>query len=206
MIDREKDKKRRAFLFQTKWFPAYREFMKCYPLNVESLIDEIWKDIEGYEGDYQESNYGRTKSFKGKKPRILKPRISKEGYLEVNLCKKGKSKSVRVHILVARSFVSNPENKPEVNHKDGIKFNCHESNLEYMTRSENIRHALNTGLQKLGFKRSNAKLTDEDVRYIREHYKFRDKEFNSIVLAEKFNVNPSIIRDVVQRKRYKNVK
>lgn len=114
---------------------------------------ETWKDIKDYEGLYQVSDYGRVKSLprqgtQTKEERILKPEKTKKGYLQVHLCKNGKVKVFRVNRLVAIAFVPNPENKPEVNHKDTNKENNHASNLEWNTRSENQLHAYKTGIQR----------------------------------------------------------
>lgn len=87
---------------------------------------EIWKKIvydgETYE-DYQVSNLGRVKSLKFGKEKILRLIESTGGYLIVNLCKNGKMKRFKVHRLVASTFIENPENKPQINHKDEVKTN-----------------------------------------------------------------------------------
>ena len=99
---------------------------------------EIWRDIEGFEGLYQVSNLGRTKRlYKNDKEKILKPFFNRYGYLYINLYKEGKRETCRVHRLVAKAFIPNPENKPEVNHKDEDKTNNKVENLEWMTRREN---------------------------------------------------------------------
>lgn len=111
---------------------------------------EIWKDIEGYEGDYQVSNLGRVKSYKFKKEEvaILKPHKSKREYFVVYLNKKCKRKACKIHRLVAQAFIPNPSNKELVNHIDGDKLNNNVSNLEWSTHGENVRHALKNGLIK----------------------------------------------------------
>ena len=109
---------------------------------------EIWKDVKGYEGLYKVSNLGRVKSYWFKNPKLLKKRISKRGYLIVDLVKesKGKRKVAKVHRLVAESFIDNKELKPVVNHIDGDKTNAHVDNLEWCTYSENSKHAYKSGL------------------------------------------------------------
>ena len=108
---------------------------------------EIWKDIQNYEGLYQVSNLGRIKSLSRRdrlnrviQEKILKHGSNKKGYLIVVLCKEGRMKTCRVHRLVAKAFIPNPENKPEVNHKDEDKTNNKVENLEWMTRRENINY------------------------------------------------------------------
>lgn len=113
-------------------------------------IKEEWKDIEGYEGLYQISNYGRVKSLKRecwngkawftKKEKILKCIIRKDGYARVCLCKDGKTKDVLVHRLVAIAFIPNPNNLPQVNHKDENKEKNHVSNLEWCDSSYNANY------------------------------------------------------------------
>ena len=83
--------------------------------------DEEWRDVVGYEGFYQVSNKGRVKSLHFKNEKILTATLNNVGYLLVTLCKNGTHKNVSIHSLVAKAFIPNPENKPEVNHKDGIK-------------------------------------------------------------------------------------
>ena len=86
-----------------------------------NLPDEKWRDIEGYEGLYQVSNMGRIKSFHKDEPRILAPGKSGKGYLQISLSKNAVRNRVKIHILVARAFIPNPENKPIVHHKFGNK-------------------------------------------------------------------------------------
>ena len=118
---------------------------------------EIFKSIEGFEDYYVISNLGNVKSLerivifgkvgeKLKKESILKQRINSNGYPAVNLCKNGKCKQIENHRLVALTFIDNPENKPSVNHINGIKADNRLENLEWATWSEQQRHARAMGL------------------------------------------------------------
>lgn len=95
-------------------------------------MKEIWKDIKGYEGIYQVSNLGRVKS----KRCILRPGNNK-GYMTVALSNYGKVKYFQVHRLVAQAFIPNPNNLPEVNHRDEKSTNNKVDNLEWCTPSYN---------------------------------------------------------------------
>ena len=95
------------------------------------MIEEIFKDIEYYEGKYQVSNLGRVKSLKFGKEKIIKPGKDSKGYLRVNLYENGKHKTVKVHRLVANAFIDNPLNLPQVNHIDENKENNIVDNLEW---------------------------------------------------------------------------
>ncbi|MCT3083919.1 endonuclease [Lactococcus lactis] len=109
---------------------------------------EEWKDVVGYEGLYKVSNLGRVKSFHGDTPIILKQRLdgSVGNYLMIGLSKDGKQKKIKVHRLVAKAFVINSDNKPEVNHIDENKLNNRADNLEWVTHYENCIHG--TRLQR----------------------------------------------------------
>ena len=107
------------------------------------MSKEVWRDIEGYEGLYQVSNMRRVKSLnyrRSGKERILKRLKNKWGYLFVHLQKDGKQKGCKLHRLVAQAFIPNPENLPEVNHKDEDKNNNTVDNLEWCTRKYNCNY------------------------------------------------------------------
>lgn len=107
---------------------------------------ELWKDVEDYEGIYQVSNLGRIRNHSGM---VLKQKPSKDGYVRILLFDGQKYKAKYVHILVAKAFVPNPENKPEVNHIDANKSHNTSDNLEWVTRQENHFHAVAHGLKPI---------------------------------------------------------
>ena len=110
-------------------------------------LKEIWKDIEGYEGLYQVSNMGRVKSLgnnKTRKEKILKSSKSNRGYLVVHLYKEGKVKGYSIHRLVTSAFIPNPNNLPQVNHKDEDKTNNRVDNLEYCDSKYNLNYGTRT--------------------------------------------------------------
>lgn len=109
-------------------------------------INEEWKTITGYNGQYFISNLGNVMSIKYKYPKLLKPRKDNYGYLRVALVSGTKIQECKIHRLVASEFIDNPSNKPTVNHKDGDKTNNKVSNLEWATNKEQMVHAKNIGL------------------------------------------------------------
>lgn len=167
-------------------------------------MEEQWKPIPGWEGLYEASDQGNIKSFRNGIERNL-TLTSDNGYLRVGLCRKGFVKHLRVHRLVAESFLPNPENKPCINHKDGNKLNNHISNLEWCTHKENMRHAFKTGLKKSlrGSKCYFSKLNENKVSVIKimiyDGYSNRQ-------IAKKMKVNRSTISRIRSNKAWIHVK
>lgn len=121
-------------------------------------MNEIYKDIKGYEGLYQVSNLGNVKRLEYKKyntltktnsvykEHLLKKNIDKKGYYQVTLCKNGKIKPIKVHKLVAITFIPNIRNLPCINHIDGNKSNNNVNNLEWCSFKYNVQHAYKNDL------------------------------------------------------------
>lgn len=178
-------------------------------------MNEIWKNIEGYDGLYEISNYGRVKrlcksvtnSFGTfiSKEIILNGNISKRGYVKQTLTKNGKGKTYLIHRLVAQAYLPNLESKEMVNHINGIKSDNKVSNLEWCTGSENIQHALDTKLL-IPRKGSNiyfSKFIEKDVSIIL--YKCLVNKINPNVIAKELNTNNRTITDMIKRRTWKHI-
>ena len=126
-------------------------------------------------------------------------------YLRINIFINKIPQQFSVHRLVAECYIPNPDNLPEVNHNDGIKTNNHISNLYWCTSSQNKQHAYDTGLRKIGEEHHKSKLTEEQVKWIRQHYIPRHREFGTRALGRKFKVHPSLIGYVIKNKCWKHI-
>ena len=120
-------------------------------------MKEIWKNISGYDGLYQISNFGRIKNSKGN---IKISQKQNSGYLIVHLYKDGKRKALLVHRIVAETFLTNSNHKKEVNHINGDKNNNRVDNLEWVTPKENQRHSRKILLRVCGEKPKKIKCTE----------------------------------------------
>lgn len=181
-------------------------------LNFENLPGEKWRDVvdenNEYKRTYQISNYGRARSFKQGKVKLLEIQDDHDnGYLYICFYSNGKRDfaNTLIHIIVAKAFVPNPDNKPQVNHHDGNKKNNCAWNLEWVTPSENINHAYELGLAKSGCEHCRAVLTPEQVREIRHDCVLGDLEHGIKYFARKFNVSDNVISNAYHRRTYKNV-
>lgn len=150
-------------------------------------VKEVAKEIKGFEGFYSITSHGRVWSHRRKK--WLKPCIAGKGYLFVTLSVHGDDIDKKVHRLVAEAFIPNPESKPQVNHKNGIKSDCHVSNLEWVTARENLQHACDHGLNK------HFKLNNKDRDLIYKLFTILKVKKNKI--AEMFNMSPNGITYVL---------
>jgi len=178
---------------------------------------EEWRDIENYEGLYQISNLGQLKSAakkwiagnhnsnRMKNETLLIQHNDKYGYLSVRLYKNGESKIEKIHRLVAKSFIPNLENKPCINHINGIKSDNSIKNLEWCTYSENTIHSFKNNLQVSlkGQKHPMHKLTEIQIKEIRK--KYIPKKYNTYILAKEYNMHQSTISDIVNYKIWKHI-
>ena len=174
-----------------------------------------WKTIPKWKGYYKASSNGKIKSLERiiykirneKKisqkvtEKILTPFVDKDGYKCVLLSRNGKTIYTSIHRLVAMTFLSNPQNKPMVNHKDGNKANNHVSNLEWCTHKENEKHALINGLKSRGSNFSSAKLHETDIPTIRKQLK--DK-VPATQIARKYGVHSCIIYGIRDGKLWRH--
>ena len=176
---------------------------------LEDLPNEEWRDVVGYEGHYQVSNYGRVKSFYGNqvwiRKLIRKPVVIKDGYIQVSLDKDGARKCTCLHVVVAQAFIPNPENKPMVHHRDNAPANNCVWNLNWATNSENQKHAVEFGTKKIGYENPRAVLTPEEVRFVRSHYIPKDKEYGLAAFSRRLGVGLSTLKRVVSGQSYRNV-
>lgn len=165
----------------------------------------IWKPVVSFEGLYSISEYGDVKSldrevlhYKGGVNRIkgktLKTPLDRYGYKKVVLFNKGKRTYTTVHRQVAIAFIPNPNNLPEVNHKDSNKLNNHKSNLEWCTTEFNSEHAHENNLidyNKIsGINHYNTKLSEKDLKEVRRLLKTNMKQID---IARKFSTSKSAI-------------
>ena len=159
-----------------------------------------------YEG-YSVNESGDVFSTKFNKVRKLKPLNHPKGYSQMVICNNGKVKHIYVHRLIAETFIPNPDSKPEVNHKNGIKSDNRVQNLEWNTRKENVDHAILNGLlDNRGEKCGTSKLTQKQVIQIRELY--AQKKHNKITcrkLAKMFDVSFVQISNIINNKVWNHI-
>lgn len=178
---------------------------------METKIGEIWKDVANYEGIYQVSNQGRFKTLARFKSNRQYPsaelRTSKctNNYRMVGFYKDTIKTIFLAHRVVASAFIQNPENKPLVNHKNGIKWDNRAENLEWSTLSENMQHAHANGLMNppSGENNYHARLTEADVYNIRRMYDNAEAPMTHI--AKMYEMGETIIWMICKRRKWTNL-
>ena len=176
------------------------------------FIMEEWRDITGYEGYYQISSFGNARSVnrtvkvgswitRRMNGRLLIKMVN-QGYFNVNLCQHGVPKTIRVHRLVALTFIPNPKNKPSVNHKNGDRYDNRVENPEWVTPSENLKHASENGLlsPSRGENHGGSKLNEFQVRVIKKCNDLYGRE-----LGEVFNITAHTIHAIKAGRIWKHV-
>lgn len=169
---------------------------------------EEWRPVKGYEGFYSVSNLGRVRRDKSPKKRthgILKTKITRNGYVEVQLSANAVVRSVSVHRLVGFAFLEKPEGKNDINHKNGKRSDNRLDNIEWLSRQENIQHMFtvlgNHGPQ--GEAAGSAKLTMEIVKEIRRTY--ASGSCTQDMLAQRYGVLQNAISRIVNGKRWQHL-
>lgn len=171
------------------------------PQEIEQINREAWIDIPGYPG-FKANMSGQILGRSGK---LLKGHTRK--YVEVTVVDEaGSHKIRRAHQLVARAFIPNPENKPHINHKNGIKTDNRVENLEWCTHSENIQHAWETGLYSYekfprGGKHPSAKITDDVARQM---INLKGK-MRTVDIARKFNISRPAVWNILYGKAWEHL-
>lgn len=158
---------------------------------------EEWRPVSGYEGLYEVSNMGNIRSLRNGCVLAL---MNSRGYRRCHLAKDGHVKTAQVHRLVAEAFIPNPENKPQVNHKHGIKSDNRASELEWVTHRENEDHAAENGLKARGSRNAMVTLNPESVQRLLAR---REETGMSIyALAREFGVSKSLVSNILNGKHW----
>lgn len=174
------------------------------------MENEIWRDIVGFEGRYQVSNWGNVKSLNYRNrgfSKNLTPKTNNRGYLWVELIKYKKRKCFLIHRLVAQAFVDNPNGFEFVNHKDEKPSNCNANNLEWCNRSYNAKYSINRhperykNTKRKGKKRTNIKYEKHLINQLSLDGSFL-KSWNSFwEIGKEFNYRTSSLKECCEGKR-----
>lgn len=180
------------------------------PNHTINMDGEIWVDINGVNGKYQVSNMGRVQSFykmigHETRWRLLVAHPDKKGYLRIGIQIGDKKVTQKVHRLVAQHFISNVDNKEQVNHKDFNKANNHVDNLEWVTNSENQKHSYGNNSERhimKGEENYFSKLKETDIVEI---FKLKKEGYSGEYLGNKYNILTKHVFNILRREAWKHV-
>ena len=164
---------------------------------------ETWKPIAGTKGFIEVSNMGRVRSLLRGTPNVLKTQTDNKGYHRIRVTIEKERMSYKVHREVARAFIVNPGNLPQVNHKDGNKDNNAVDNLEWVTNQENAHHAIRNGLWESvidGSRRENERRKRPVIGYFTSETSSTSRRFESVSEAER-HIGSRHVSDVLKGKR-----
>jgi len=167
-----------------------------------SQLPEV-KDVVGFEDRFMVSEHGDLISKKTNK--VLSQTPDENGYLTHATKiggREGKNVLLRMHRVVGEAFIPNPDNKPYINHDDGVKTNNHKPNLEWSTQQENIQHAYDTGLAKAvtGLKHGRVRMTAESLSVVRS----LKGEESCRAVGERFGIHHTTVLDIWKGKSFKD--
>lgn len=176
---------------------------------------EIWKSIKKFDNEYEISNKGQIRSKHKvivksngvcytRVSKVLKPAISEDGYYKGSVCVNKKIKPYKIHRLVAEAFCKGYKKGLEVNHIDGNKLNNNANNLEWVTRSENVKHAVRTGLLPVtrGSQRTQATINENQVRQIK---KLMAQGVQRKIICEQVGCSIHVYKDIQRGKSWRHV-
>lgn len=188
------------------------DFMKYWKnTSLKNINNEVWMPILSKESGYMVSNFGRVKGlpitiigYRGAKnhfkERIMSQGVNSSGYCAIRRTLTFNEIGTNlVHRLVATAFIPNPDNKPEVNHKNGIKTDNRLENLEWCTHSQNITHAANVLHLNSGIKHFRSKFTKQDVIDI-FYASGSERE-----IASRYKVSHSVVGFIKRKQSYKKI-
>jgi len=175
---------------------------------IESIEGEVWLPVKGFESSYSISNMGRLKRLSGQikragwydlnlQEKLINPSKDRKGYLLTFLTQNRNRTKVYIHRLVAIHFVPNPHNKPDVNHKQGVKDDNRYTELEWVTHSENMKHSSVHGFHRFGERHPKSVLSESQVVEI-----FNSKE-SERSLAKKYNCSRATINCIKSGRSWK---
>lgn len=206
---------------KTPLFGVFNFMKKEYWKNTDlkDLPKEKWKDIPDYEGYYRASNLGRIKSlprivpsnmikgvFNRRRERILKQKLTQEGYLAIVLQVDKQKKHISAHRCIAVTFHPNPLSLPQINHKDFDRTNNVSKNLEWGTAKYNINYTIDAGRFNNGAGEKNIKniLTEAQVIEIRKNW-VMGKIGQRKELSKKYGVSESAVAKIGLRQNWKHL-